>query len=463
MEFAMTDEPEIAESELMFWRGVILIDEGERERGIELFRQSAELGNGKAMSQLGAQIYLSGDIEAATPWLRKAVAAGEPSGWHNLAAIAGGQGELDEEFALLTRAADAGFAPAMSRLAELSGAKGDNSAEFMWNERAADAGHPGARLNMAKMRRHQGDTEGHRRLLEQAADDGDAVAMNSLGVLAYKEGDAVSAEHWFERAMQLAYPGAANNLGVIRRDAGETESAQELFTIASEQGDANAASSLAVMQLANGDEILAFRTLRPFWILGEPLATKNMESLLRGHHERASSSAEAMNDLGVVLAELDREEEAEEWFKRAAAEGDSFGMYNVARQAERRGRTTEARAWYQKARDAGFPSMRTSDLVNADQRRFEHLRRTHAYIDESVRSWELDRSSDTDRANRIATALLGTHALHERLVAAIQASKASGDAAGLGEVLESTGYLRLRSVYVSILEGQRFDDNHGSP
>ncbi|MFE1794418.1 serine/threonine-protein kinase, partial [Streptomyces sp. NPDC059525] len=73
------------------------------------------------------------------------------------------------------------------------------------------------------------------------------------------------------------------------------------------------------------------------------------------HLQRAAEAGDshAMFSLALLLADADRIDEAETWYRQAADAGRDSAMYNLALLLENTGRTGQAETWYRKAADAG--------------------------------------------------------------------------------------------------------------
>ena len=98
------------------------------------------------------------------------------------------------------------------------------------------------------------------------------------------------------------------------------------------------------------------RRLRP----ARPCATHNLAVVLgeSGRQEEAETwyrkaaatgHPQATNNLGNLLAATGRPEEAETWYRKAAATGDPSAMRNLGRLLETTGRQEEAETWYRQA------------------------------------------------------------------------------------------------------------------
>jgi tetratricopeptide (TPR) repeat protein len=94
--------------------------------------------------------------------------------------------------------------------------------------------------------------------------------------------------------------------------------------------------------------ILSSRALRAAIISG---MTQDLEARLRGL--RASVATDALVDLGCDLAEVDRHQDAEWCFRRAADLGDPLGSFNLAIALRAQHRDVEAVAAYEAAIDGG--------------------------------------------------------------------------------------------------------------
>jgi TPR repeat protein len=69
-----------------------------------------------------------------------------------------------------------------------------------------------------------------------------------------------------------------------------------------------------------------------------------------------AGNAGAMNNLGVLLNDKGRVEEATEWFRRAASAGEAAAMVNFGNQLRSDGLIEEAESWYRRAVEAGHPT-----------------------------------------------------------------------------------------------------------
>ncbi|MEU8374125.1 tetratricopeptide repeat protein, partial [Micromonospora sp. NPDC048894] len=69
--------------------------------------------------------------------------------------------------------------------------------------------------------------------------------------------------------------------------------------------------------------------------------------------------SDAMNNLGILLKQRgDSQEEAEQWYRRAADTGHTDAMYNLGILLEQRGSQDEAEQWYRRAAGTGHrPAM----------------------------------------------------------------------------------------------------------
>ncbi len=81
--------------------------------------------------------------------------------------------------------------------------------------------------------------------------------------------------------------------------------------------------------------------------------TEDLDARLR--RLRASADTAALVHLGCDLAEIDRQQDAEDCFRRAAELGDSLGSFNLAIALRAQGRGAEAVAAYEAAVEGGVP------------------------------------------------------------------------------------------------------------
>ncbi len=130
---------------------------------LALFRQSASLGEPRAMAEVG-KLYLAGqgvgkDVNEAVTWFRKAAEAGNPSGMVFLAAMyAQGSGvpkDDGEAVRWFRKAADAGDRIGMDGLGQVyangRGVPKDDGEAARWFGKAAEAGNPSGMHHLGAM------------------------------------------------------------------------------------------------------------------------------------------------------------------------------------------------------------------------------------------------------------------------------------------------------------------------
>ena len=72
------------------------------------------------------------------------------------------------------------------------------------------------------------------------------------------------------------------------------------------------------------------------------------------------ANTSAANDLGASLVSHGEWEEAEKWFRDAAAEGHAWAIHNVAVCLGERGDVDGAKEWYRRAAESGDTAVQAS-------------------------------------------------------------------------------------------------------
>ena len=224
------------------------------------------------------------------------------------------------------QAAEAGDAEAMWALGCLlgqpdgpPGTDHDPVQAHAWCIRAAQAGHAGALLALASScaETHPERTEA---ALRRAAEAGSAEAQWRLGQLS-NTGDAVArqqAAHWFQMASRQGHVAALGALALAyyKGDGVPAHPALglQLLTEAAERGDAASRWNLALLLAAGSDQ-------RPRDLPG---------ALLWCGQAAEAGFVPAQASMGVLCASAGRQEEAVQWWRRAASAGDVEAQYNLA-------------------------------------------------------------------------------------------------------------------------------------
>ncbi len=138
--------------EAIYRDAALLATAGRLEEAAQMLRKAAELGHGKAMSDLGALysngIGVSQDWEEAVKWWTKAVQAGDSGAIYNVGVYHYKQGQFSKAFLWFHEAATRGIAAGMMSLGSMhmkgEGVPEDSEEGLRWVRAAAKAGLPAA-------------------------------------------------------------------------------------------------------------------------------------------------------------------------------------------------------------------------------------------------------------------------------------------------------------------------------
>ena len=141
------------EPEAIYRDAALLASIGRYEEAAQMLRKAAELGHGKAMSDLGALyrdgIGVSQDWEEAVKWWTKAVQAGDSAAMYNVGVYHYKQGKLSKAFLWFHEAATRGIAAGMMSVGSMhmngEGVPEDREEGLRWVRAAAKAGLPAAK------------------------------------------------------------------------------------------------------------------------------------------------------------------------------------------------------------------------------------------------------------------------------------------------------------------------------
>ena len=207
------------------------------------------------------------------------------------------------------------------------------------------------------------------RLLTQPTDgSGLAVHDSVLEYLSATVPAGLPKPTWRAIAVELTSRQSLDELTTVGitayRTHADSATAEHLLHLAADTGHAEAANNLGVLLEQSGRAEEAERWYRAAADTGHAEAANNLGVLLErsGRAEEAerwyraaadTGHAEAANNLGVLLERSGRAEEAERWYRAAADTGHAEAANNLGVLLERSGRAEEAERWYRAAADTG--------------------------------------------------------------------------------------------------------------
>jgi hypothetical protein len=202
----------------------------DREQGMRLLRQSAELGNSSALFTLGRTLEDAGDFQAAAKCFLSAARQGDAE-CQNLYGIMLAQGQgvprnLEQAAHWYRKSAEQGHGAAQSNLGHAlitgAGVKQDHAEAVHWLEKAAARKIPGAYCNLGRLYLHGQGVERNPQkgfeLIQKSAASGDPGGMLNLAYC-YDQGQAVErnaemAVKWYRKCLEAGPDVVAyHNLG----------------------------------------------------------------------------------------------------------------------------------------------------------------------------------------------------------------------------------------------------------
>ena len=370
----------------------------------EWFKKAAELGNKKAMNNLGV-CYMYGqgcekDLNLAFYWYKKAAELGNKIAMNNLGLCyedgKGCEKDLNLAFYWYKKAAELGNKIAMNNLGLCykygEGCEKDLNKAFYWYKKSAELDYPVSMSNLGLCYEHG---EGCEKDLNQAfywykksAESGNEFAMYTLG-LCYEDGkgcekDLNQAFYWHQKSAELGISKAMFKLGMDYYEGKGCEKDLSLafywFKKAAELGDKIAMHNLGVCyeygQGCEKDPNQAFYWYQKSAELGNTRAMHNLglcyedgkgceKDLNQAFYwyQKAAElgDARAMNNLGVCYTYGQGCEKdlnlAFYWFKKSAEQDNPLAMKNLGVCYEK-GEGCEkdlnlAFYWYKKAAELG--------------------------------------------------------------------------------------------------------------
>ncbi|AJC57929.1 hypothetical protein GZL_05354 [Streptomyces sp. 769] len=270
------------------------------------------------------------------------------------------------------RAADAGDTSALHNLGLLADSLGEGDEAEHWFRRAAEAGEPQSVGRLGRMLAERGEDRAAEPFLETAAEAGDTEAATLLGKLLRKR-----AARWLKAGMEGGSGEAAHLFGDLQLGRGDVDDAFDSYLRAVDAGYAPVAASMArVNQIWNDNESATVWLRRAadagdVWasaVLAEYVRKENhteprrVETVDRAlddiHYGAERGRALDATNLGVLLEERDRADEARPWYLKGYELGDAYGAFRLAELHKKEGDKAEAAAWYRKAAALGHPGAR---------------------------------------------------------------------------------------------------------
>ncbi|MFK0291671.1 tetratricopeptide repeat protein [Streptomyces sp. NPDC090442] len=258
---------------------------------------------------------------------QRAADAGDASALHNLGLLAESLGEGDEAERWFRRAAEAGEARSAGRLGRILAERGEGKVAESFLEAAAEAGDAEVATLLGKLLRDRAE-----RWFAAGAGHGSAEASHLLGDLRLGQGDVYGAHHIYLDAAEARYEPVARGMGIVHLLLRENKTAEVWMRRAAALGDECAADFL------------------------HPVSDDTVEDAI-GYFQDDAERGEGLDagNLGVLLEEHDRPDEARTWYLKGYKFGDAYGAFRLAELHKKAGEDAEATAWYRKAAALGHP------------------------------------------------------------------------------------------------------------
>ncbi|WP_201304790.1 tetratricopeptide repeat protein [Streptomyces sp. GS7] len=266
-------------------------------------------------------------------------------------------------------AAEAGDSSALHNLGLLAESLGEEAEAEQWLRRAAQAGETKSAGRLGRMLAERGDGEAAEPFLATTAETGDVEAATLLGKLLRER-----AERWLSVGAEGGSGEAAHLLGDLQLGSGDMDGAFGSYLRAVDAGYAPVAASMARVNQLWNDHESAVAWLRRAADAGDVWAAAELAGYVQkeGHteHRRVETVDMALDDirygaergraldatnLGVLLEERGRADEARLWYMKGHKDGDAYGAFRLAELHKKEGATTSAMTWYRKAAALGHP------------------------------------------------------------------------------------------------------------
>lgn len=354
----------------------------------------AELGNTRAMSNLGLILYRQGREQEAEFWYRRAAAAGSLNAMCNLGLLLDRSDRREEAEVWYRRAVAEGHQQSMFNLGVLLAESTRHAEAEVWYRRAAESGHTDAMVNLGRLLAKSDRAQEAESWWRRAMVEGDLDAAFNLGTSQLASGWSDEAEQVLRAAADAGHVKSMVNLGGALVAANRTDEALGLYERAAEAGEGAAMLQLAflhaedtelcktwLLRAAEAGNVQAMFTrgqalagqgeMREAagWFvragqeghvgagvaLGEIFEALEQTDVARSLYQDAAETGhiDAMLKVGALLARAG-ESGAEEWFVRAADAGSIDALFNLGLLAQRSNRIDEAESWYRRAAESGL-------------------------------------------------------------------------------------------------------------
>ncbi|SDP69641.1 tetratricopeptide repeat protein [Selenomonas ruminantium] len=249
------EEQDREDKGMYLWEQAHEFEETDKEKYLQLLKESAALGNADAMFDIG---YYYEDAENNTDlakhWYENASQAGDTAALVRLGHIYKHEEDYKHAERYYKKAADSNNEYGMYYLGWFYECyKDDNVSASSWYTKAAELGHDGAMTGLGRYYREQEDYNSAMDWFKKAAQKGNAEAKNLIGVMHYR-GEGVKCEYkkafsWFEKAAKAGDAWGMYNLaqcyengyGVIKN----WDKAVEWYEKSAEAGNEEAKNRLA--------------------------------------------------------------------------------------------------------------------------------------------------------------------------------------------------------------------------
>ncbi len=357
------------------------------------YRRAASVGSSTAMRYLG-NLYEDGDgvdqnSHQAHEWYEKAAAAGDTIAMRTLGSLYenadGVKPDYEQARNWYEKAAESGDSIAMRYLGDFywegKGVRQDVQQARDWYEKAAAGGDTSAMTELGDL--YEGgngmdrNSQEAQKWYEKAAAAGDDRAMVALGNL-YFVGTGVAqdyqlARQWFEKAATAGDTMAMSNLGALYEQGNGVKRdyslARQWFEKAAAGGSRLAMANLGVLYQDGEGVKKDYKQARQWYekAVQERGTSDDLQYWYSHPQEEFVGRGQAMASLGALYANgrgVKRDyQQARQWFERAAAAGDSGGMFDMGILYENGDGVPrdnkQARYWYGKAASAGSSEAET--------------------------------------------------------------------------------------------------------